>query len=142
MSRIFDDLVPVPGTRIRFGLDSIIGLLPGGGDLVGGVVSAYALMVATQLGAPASVIARMVMNIAADTIVGAVPLLGDIFDVAFKSNRRNLALLEEFENNPQKVRRSSVAVLIVALIVLLLLITAAALIGIWIIRAAFHLLSN
>lgn len=141
LSKIFDELIHVPGTRLRFGLDSIIGLFPGGGDVIGGVVSAYALMVASKLGAPPAVIGRMVMNIAIDTIVGSVPLLGDVFDVAWKANRKNLALLEHYEANPQHARRSSTAVLAAALLALLLMIVGAAWLGVWTVRqiwALFH----
>ena len=142
LSRVFDELIRVPGTNIRFGLDSLIGLFPAGGDLVGGLVSAYALVVASRLGAPASVLARMVLNIAIDTIVGTIPLVGDAFDVAWKANRKNLELLERFEREPQSTKRSSIAVLAIALLFLLLLIVAAAMITIWIVRQLIALLHH
>ena len=73
---LFDELIRIPGTHIRIGLDPLIGLIPGGGDLIGGAVSAYALLTAARLGAPASVVLRMGLNILIDTVVGAVPLFG------------------------------------------------------------------
>ena len=142
VSRVFDDLVRVPGTNIRFGLDPLIGLLPGGGDLIAGMVSAYALLVASRLGAPASVIARMVFNIAIDTVVGSIPLVGDAFDVAWRANHKNLELLERYERSPSTTRRSSAAVLALALLVVLLIVVGAAFISIWVVRQIIALLRH
>lgn len=89
-----DSALPVPGTRWRVGLDSLVGLIPGIGDAAGFAVSGYALLEARRLGAPTSLLLRMALNIAVDALVGAVPLLGDVFDAGFKANRRNLRLLE------------------------------------------------
>ena len=89
ISWLFDELVRVPwhGT-FKFGLDAVLGLLPGGGDVLGGAVSVYALFAARRLGAPTSVIIRMALKIVIDAVLGAVPFLGDIFDVAWKANRK------------------------------------------------------
>ena len=84
----------MPGTRFRFGLDGLAGLLPGAGDAVMSAVSLYIVWEARNMGAPTSLLARMLANVALDTAGGAVPFLGDLFDVAFKANLRNLALLE------------------------------------------------
>jgi hypothetical protein len=131
-----------PGTRLSFGLDSILGLLPAGGDIAGGLVSCYALVLATRLGAPPSVIVRMVLNIGIDTLVGTVPLLGDLFDVGWKANRKNLLLLERYETAPEAVRRSSVGVVILALVLLIALLVAAAMFGVWIISQLIHLVKQ
>jgi hypothetical protein len=93
LTRLLDDRFRIPGTSIRFGLDGLIGLVPGVGDVATTAVSLYLVYRARALGAPKAVLARMIVNILADTAVGAIPLLGDIFDVAFKANRRNLDLL-------------------------------------------------
>lgn len=85
----------IPGTSIRFGVDSLIGLVPGVGDLVSFLISGYMLSVASKKGASGFVQARMVANIVIDAVVGAVPILGDIFDVVFKANQRNMRLLEQ-----------------------------------------------
>jgi hypothetical protein len=108
---ILDDLVRVPGTSRRIGLDPVLGLLPGGGDIAGGALSAYVVVAAARLGAPSSVILRMGWNIVIDTVLGAVPLLGDLFDAAWKANRRNVALLERYMEQPASARRSSRLVL-------------------------------
>jgi hypothetical protein len=104
---LLDDLVRVPGTSRRFGLDPVLGLLPGGGDIAGGALSAYIVIAAARLGAPSSVILRMGWNIVVDTLLGAVPLLGDLFDASWKANRRNVALLERYTEQPGPARRSS-----------------------------------
>ena len=123
LARLLDTAVKVPGTNIRFGADSLIGLVPGVGDVASAVLSGYIVLVASRLGVPAPVVARMIMNIGLDTVVGAVPVLGDLFDVAWKSNRRNMSLLEE-HLGATPVRRGSgwlVPALVVAAIAVLVL---------------------
>jgi Domain of unknown function (DUF4112) len=93
IARIMDTAIRIPGTKIRFGADSIIGLVPGAGDLITLGISAYTLMLASQMGAPKPLLAKMAANIAIDTGLGSIPVLGDIFDVYFKSNTRNLEML-------------------------------------------------
>lgn len=90
-----DSAFGIPGTRIRFGADSLLGLLPGVGDAIGLAMSAYIVAEARRLGVPKRSLARMIGNIGIDAAVGTVPLIGDIFDVAFKANRKNMALLQE-----------------------------------------------
>jgi hypothetical protein len=93
IARIMDTAIGIPGTRFKFGADAIIGLIPGGGDLVGLAISAYTLMLASQIGAPKPLLVKMAANIAIDTGLGSIPVLGDIFDMYFKSNSRNLKML-------------------------------------------------
>lgn len=98
LARVMDTALRIPGTRIRFGADSVLGLVPGAGDVIGLAISGFALMEAWRLGAPPSLILRMMGNVAIDSGLGAVPIAGDIFDVLFKSNTRNLKLLlDHFE---------------------------------------------
>ncbi len=85
----------IPGTEIRFGLDAIIGLVPGIGDFASFLISAYMVSVAVNKGASGFVLSRMILNISIDAIIGAIPFLGDIFDVAFKANQKNMKLLTE-----------------------------------------------
>ncbi|QEH34445.1 hypothetical protein OJF2_29840 [Aquisphaera giovannonii] len=94
---LMDRAVGIPGTRVRFGLDALLGLLPLGGDVMTGLVQAGLVLVALgRYRVPPAVAARMVGNVLLDTAVGAIPLLGDLFDVAFKANTRNLRLLEPY----------------------------------------------
>lgn len=94
LSRLMDAEWKVPLLRRRFGLDSVIGLIPGVGDLAGALVSLSIVLTAARMGASRSTLLLMLGNIGLDMLVGAVPVLGDVFDVAFKANRRNVRLLE------------------------------------------------
>jgi hypothetical protein len=88
-----DDVLRIPGTRIRVGLDPILGLVPGGGDAVMAAVSLVIVARARQLGAPPGLIAAMLGNVALDFLVGLVPVAGDLLDAGIKCNRRNVTLL-------------------------------------------------
>ena len=90
---LMDSAFRIPGTGIRFGADNVLGLIPGVGDVAAFGVSAYVVYEAPRLGAPQSVLGRMAANVAVDTVVGSIPIVGDLFDVAFKANRRNVDLL-------------------------------------------------
>ena len=93
LARLMDGAFVLPGTNIRVGLDVIIGMVPVAGDVVSGVISSYMIWEARQLGAPKWLIARMMANTLLDTTVGAIPILGDAFDVMFRANMKNMALL-------------------------------------------------
>lgn len=94
-----DDRFRIPGTKRRIGLDGLVGLIPGIGDAVTTTVSAYIIWEAWQLGVPVHLIMRMIWNLLVDSIIGAIPLLGDVFDVAWKANRKNLRLLIDHLNS-------------------------------------------
>jgi hypothetical protein len=104
---LLDDAFRIPGTQRRIGLDALLGLLPGGGDVVGAAVSGWIVVESARLGASPRVLARMLGNVALDALVGVVPLLGDLFDFGWKANRRNLTLLERHLTDPHALRRSS-----------------------------------
>jgi hypothetical protein len=95
IAKLLDTAIGIPGTKFRIGLDPILGLIPGGGDLVGAIISAYMIYLATSFGLEKSKITQMIKNIALETTVGFVPIVGDIFDVYFKANIRNLDILEQ-----------------------------------------------
>ncbi|MEZ2347219.1 DUF4112 domain-containing protein [Terriglobus sp. RCC_193] len=94
LAHLLDDFLRIPGTQIRFGLDGIIGLIPGIGDILGAMASWIIILAAWLRGVPRITLARMFTNVAIETIVGTVPILGDAFDIAWKANRKNFALLE------------------------------------------------
>jgi len=93
LARLLDTALRIPGTRFSFGADSIIGLVPGIGDFAGAAISLYIVNEARRLGVPNDKLFRMLVNIGFDAAAGSVPLVGDLFDVYFKSNRRNLDLV-------------------------------------------------
>lgn len=95
LSRLLDTAIAVPGTSIRLGADAAIGLVPGIGDLVTTLISAYIIREAHRLGAPRHLILRMVGNVALDGLIGAIPLAGDVFDVLWRANGRNVRLLRD-----------------------------------------------
>lgn len=138
LSQLFDRAFAIPGTRWRFGLDALFGLVPGLGDIAGGVVAAYSLSVARKLGAPPVVQAHMLMNIALDALIGMVPVLGDIFDFAFQAQTRNLALLDAWVGSPQRTaRRSRRGMFLIPLAIVLVFATLTAL-GVWMLVILFH----
>ena len=94
LSRVLDAQWSIPGTRYRVGLDGLVGLIPGVGDAAGALLSTYILYEALRLGVPRWVLLRMAANIGLETAVGALPVVGDLFDVAWKANTKNVALLQ------------------------------------------------
>ena len=96
IARLMDSSVGLPGTRFRFGLDGLFGLAPVAGDAAGALVALYIVWEARRMGAPPVLLARMLGNVAVDTLGGSVPLLGDLLDLTFKANLRNIALLEDW----------------------------------------------
>ncbi len=107
LSYLLDKAIPIPGTPYRVGLDSILGLLPGGGDFLGTALSAYIVLEAGRLGLPRAALVQMVSNIIFDTVVGTVPVLGDLADVTWKANTKNLALLEKHLDLPPQHRQQA-----------------------------------
>jgi hypothetical protein len=138
LTRTLDQAFAVPGTSWRFGLDPVLGLVPGAGDLISAFVGAYGVWLAGQLGAPSSVIGRMLINLFVDTAVGSIPVAGDLFDFAFKANTRNRILLETWMAEPRRARRSSRLFLVVLAGVLLALLAG----FIWLIVAGVRALLN
>ena len=103
---LLDESVPLPG-GYRIGVDGILGLIPGIGDISTALLSSYIIYQARALGAPKSLLFRMAINVALETAIGSIPLFGDLFDFYFKANLRNLALLEEFHQHPKTVVNKS-----------------------------------
>lgn len=139
---LMDDAVRLP-FGLRAGLDALIGLVPGLGDIVGGAAAIYGLRVAWTLGAPPVVLTRMVMNAGIDAIVGSIPILGDLFDVGFASHRRNLAILEHWLATPDHAVRKSKWMLVTAVATLVSILLAAFGLAVWMVsRVVGRLLAN
>ena len=131
---LLDEAIRVPGTNLRFGLDPLVGLIPGLGDVLGGIASAYIILEAARAGAPASVLLRMTMNVGVDTMVGSLPVVGDLFDFAWKSNARNVQLLARHVESPAQTRRASIALVVLLLAILAALAVGASLLVVYIVR--------
>ena len=135
LSYVLDNAIAIPGTRYRVGLDPLLGLLPGAGDFVGAGLSAYIVLEAARLGIPRSLMVQMVTNILFETVAGSVPVVGDLVDVTWKANAKNIALLEEHLEIPrQRQRRVDWLFLALLLGVLLLIVMAVAAISVMTLR--------
>ena len=131
--------IRIPGTNLRFGLDPILGLIPGGGDAAGAVLAGWILVEAVRMGAARATVLRIAGNVALDAGLGAVPIIGDIFDFAWKANLRNVALLERHLAAPDRAASADrsfnvlvlcgVCALVLGLVVLGILLTR------WAVRA-------
>ncbi|MEX1186406.1 MAG: DUF4112 domain-containing protein [Gemmatimonadaceae bacterium] len=141
LARSLDSAVRIPGTNMRFGLDAVIGLVPGLGDVAGAAMGSYLVVLGSRLGAPKPVLARMVLNVALDTLVGIVPVAGDLFDVAWKANMRNMALLERYIDRPAATRRSSSAFVLAIVAALALLAVGGIMLAVVVVRWLFGALS-
>jgi hypothetical protein len=137
IARLFDQAFALPGTRYRFGVDALFGLVPGLGDLVGALVAAYALHVARTLRVPAAIQLNMLGNIAIDALVGSIPLLGDLFDFVFKAQTRNMALLDRWLASPAATERRSRRGLILVPLVIFSVFVALTVAGFWMLYQFF-----
>lgn len=115
---IMDDFINIPGTRFKVGFDPLLGFLPWLGDAAGSIVSSFMLSEASRLGAPKSLLLKMAFNILVDALLGILPLVGDLFDFGWKANRRNVQLLENYLEKPEKTVMES-RLFVAALIVLI-----------------------
>ena len=96
LSRWMDSIFKIPGTNFRFGLDGILGLIPGAGDISTLAVSGYLILLMARNGASGYILARMVLNVGIDALIGSIPFIGDIFDFVFKANQANMSLMRRY----------------------------------------------
>ena len=139
ISHLLDNAIGIPGTKYRIGIDPILGIVPGGGDFVAMVFSAYMIVTAAQMGVSQEKLVQMVSNVIVDTFAGTVPVVGDLFDVAWKSNIKNLALLEEHLGSPQTGTAVNwwfvVAILAGLFLIMLAIVSLSVLIISWLVGA-------
>ena len=133
---LLDSSIPLPGLGFRIGLDALIGLVPGLGDIVGTLLSGYIVAEAARIGAPRALLMRMAVNVGVEAVVGAVPVLGDLFDAGWKANQRNVALLGVFLAQPVREQRASKA-FVWALLAALLGVVVAICALIWLVVHSF-----
>lgn len=140
-TKLLDNQFRIPGTEVRFGFDFIIGLIPGVGDLVSLGISGVLVSVMARKGASGMVIVKMLWNILLDAVVGAIPILGDIFDLSYRANRRNLILLKEHYEEGEHQGSATFVVIVVLVIVIGIFISAIYLIG-WILGTFWALITG
>ena len=139
--RLFDDAIPIPGTRVRFGLDFLLGLIPGVGDIAGAAAALWGVWLARRMGAPVAPQIRMLGNVALDTAAGAIPVIGDLFDLAFRAHVRNRALLERWLAAPEQVGRASRLGLVAAVLGVLAVLGLTVFVAFAVLQALFGLLA-
>jgi hypothetical protein len=136
---LLDSSIEIPGTRFTVGLDALIGLIPGLGDVIGVLISGYIVKEAAKLGIPKATVARMALNVVIEGLAGIIPFAGDVFDAAWKANQRNVRLLDAHFADPRGTTRTSrllVTLIAVGLIALIALIgTLTFLLGRWLWQA-------
>lgn len=142
ISHVLDNAIPVPGTKVRVGLDPILGLLPGGGDVLTGLMSVYIVFEGARMGVPASTLGRMGTNILLDVLTGTVPVIGDLFDVTWKANSQNVKLLERHLAAPEPSRAADKAFAVVMIVLLIVLVLGVAALSVWLVSQVWVLLRS
>jgi len=143
LALIMDEFIRVPGTKFKFGLDPLIGLLPGLGDTGSALVSAFALIQAARLGVPKILLARMSLNILLNELIGIVPVVGDAFSFWFKSNARNYQIIKNHTAAPGAAPRRSDWIFVIAVLVVLFGIVCCGLfVTVWVLREIGRLLTG
>jgi len=128
---LMDEAFAIPGTRLRVGFDALVGLIPGVGDVIGGVLSTWIVIGAMRHRVPARVIVRMIVNIAADLLFGAIPVAGDLFDFLFEENIKNMRLLEKHRDRRRPPRSTAaIALFAVSLILFVIMLSTLILAGV------------
>ncbi|MEG4117213.1 DUF4112 domain-containing protein [Microcoleus sp. N9_B4] len=121
ISHLLDNAIPIPGTKYRIGLDPILGLIPGGGDVISSIFAGYVVFKSAQMGVPQETLVKMAANIVFDTVAGTVPVAGDLLDVAWKANVKNIELLDTHLGSPEQGKKADwlfVAALLLGLILI------------------------
>ncbi|MGH7695788.1 MAG: DUF4112 domain-containing protein [Gemmatimonadaceae bacterium] len=133
LARLLDSAIRIPVIGVRIGMDALLGLVPGGGDAVAALLGAYPLLLAVRHRLPHALVLRLLGNIAIDTTFGAIPVIGDLFDIGFKSNLRNQRLIELYAAEPARTGRSSKVIVWIAIGGVLLILGATLAMTIWLV---------
>ena len=133
LAHLLDNAISIPGTSYRVGIDPLIGLLPGGGDLVMAAFSVYIVWESARLGLPRSTVMKMVSNLMFDTLAGSVPVAGDLLDVTWKANSKNVRLLEAHLDSPQHQKKADKGFVLLLLFGFLVLVVSIAALSVFVI---------
>src|SRR5262249_24674410 len=134
LASVLDDIFHIPGTRIRFGLDPLLGLLPGLGDAISGATSMLIIVAGWRRGLPRVTLARMFANVAIDSLLGALPIFGDLFDVWWNANRMNVNLLRKAQASPHRRRWHDWLFFVVLLFMVAAIVTLPIVVVIWVVH--------
>jgi hypothetical protein len=136
---LLDNSIQVPLINYRIGLDGLLGLIPGVGDLTGLILSSYIVIQAARLGVSRSTLLRMGMNVGVETLMGMIPIVGDLFDIVWKANQRNVQLIHESLDQPDRVRTESRSIVAVVTLGILASIAAIGVLAVWVLRRLWML---
>lgn len=142
LTHLLDNALPIPGTKYRVGIDPIIGLVPGGGDMAMSLVSSYILVEAARLGLPRSALLRMLWNLVLDTLLGIIPMAGDLVDLAWKANSKNLALIEAHLAKSGKQTKADYLFVTLLIIVFLSVVIAVGALTVFLISAIWNAIAG
>jgi len=134
LARLLDSAIRIPVIGVRLGADALLGLVPGGGDAVAALLGAYPILLAVRHRLPHTLVLRLLGNMALDATVGAIPIIGDLFDIGFKSNLRNQRLIERYAAEPARTGRSSKVIVWIAIAGVLLILGALLAMTFWLVR--------
>jgi hypothetical protein len=137
IANVMDRAITIPGTKLSIGLDALLGLLPGVGDTISSVVGSYIILIAHRLGVPSTVLVRMVLNQGVDALIGIIPFAGDLLDIGWKSNVRNVKLLEQTLEDPKRAGRASTWVVVGLLFAVFAIGAGTAALAYFVFRALF-----
>lgn len=141
LAKVLDTMIPIPGTNLRLGVDPLLGLIPGIGDTVASLIGSVILVMAARLRVPKIVLIRMSLNVALNGVVGAIPGLGDLFSVWFRSNARNAALLRRASPPAQRATASDWIFVVAVLLGTLAVIVGATMALLWLLARLWHWVS-
>lgn len=142
LTHLLDNALPIPGTKYRIGIDPLIGLFPGGGDVAMSLVSVYIVLEAARLGIPRASLARMMWNLILDALLGVIPMAGDFVDVVWKANSKNLALIEAHLAQPRQREKADYLFVGLLIVVFLSIVIALSGLTIFLIRAIWNALAQ
>lgn len=142
LTHLLDNALPIPGTKYRIGIDPLIGLLPGGGDVAMSLVSVYIVLEAARLGMPRASLARMMWNLILDALLGVIPMAGDFVDVAWKANTKNLALIEAHLAQPRQQEKADYLFIGLLIIVFLSIVIAISGLTVFLIGAIWNAIAR
>lgn len=142
LSQFLDNAIQLPGTSFRIGFDPLLGLVPGAGDIASVLISVYIVLEALRFQLPRETLIRMVSNLLTDTALGTVPVAGDMFDVVWKANARNVRLLEDHLQNPNPARAADRFFIFGIIVILVLLVIAVVAIAFAGLRALWWLVTG